>query len=113
MDNFGGVVFQVRVLDDDDVSSRHGEAFSQCRRFPGIFLVNDPDSRVFSGQALGDLARAITGPVIDDDYFEVKWNLEHPADDRGDGALLVVRRHDDGKRHGIGIGGSSSRHLKD
>ena len=41
VDDFGRIVFQIRILDDDDVSCRVGKSLFQSRRLAAIGFVND------------------------------------------------------------------------
>src|SRR5262249_42792003 len=61
-------------------------------------LMHGPDAVVLLREAVGDLARPIAAPVIDDDHLVVRERSLRCPDDVADRGLqirrLVVRRHE-------------------
>ena len=74
-----GIVFEVRVLDDDDVPGCSSEACAQRSALARVLLMEDQ----LIDQLILELFEQVTGPVggaiVHDDHFELERYLTHPA----------------------------------
>src|ERR1041385_4013771 len=99
----GRVVFQIGVLDEDDVAGGVFEAVAQGGAFAFVQgLVNDPE--IGLGEEGGELIQffggVVFGTVVDADDFAAEAAGEGGVDDQGDQSLhrgfLVVNGDDNG-----------------
>src|SRR3954470_24452677 len=78
--DFRWIVFRVRILNDNDGTAADLKSPPQCRSFAGIFLMDNPHSRVGRGPRIRDGAAAVGGTIINDDQLQMMWNiLQHPS----------------------------------
>src|SRR5262249_55052730 len=106
----GGVVLEVRILDEDDVARRGAEAGADGGPLPLIDRVLDEPERPLAPRRdlPEELAGAVRGAVVDDDHLPLdlrrKRRRRHPAQEILHRGALVVRRDDDREaRHGAGV----------
>src|SRR5262249_27603483 len=96
--NLGGIILQVRVLDDDDLSRWLSQSMANGCRLPLIHVkTKEFNPRIPLRQALYYLGRAIGRAVVDNDNFLQKVaKRENLFDDDGDSLFFVVNRNQDG-----------------
>ena len=93
-----GVVFEVGVLDDDDVAARLGDAAADGRPLPLVHRLEDvADLRPLLRERRDDVARAVGRAVVDDDDLLLDRHRPHPAQQLRHRRALVVAGDDDGK----------------
>ena len=64
------------AIDETDIfAASFLKAIVSGGRLASVFLMNDFDTRIFFGIVVGDLARTISGAVVDEDDFEVLVGL--------------------------------------
>ena len=98
----GGIVFQVGVLDDDDVAGGLGEAGPHGRPFAAVPLVQD-DANVFAAvDRRQHVPRAVGAAVVDQDDLLGDGHLADAADDLDHRGLLVVDRDHHGNPQPLG-----------
>jgi hypothetical protein len=69
-----GVVFEVGVLDEDEIAGHVAEAGLDRRPLAPVHAVkDDPDRRVL--ELREDLGRAVLAAVVDHDDLTVEWNF--------------------------------------
>ncbi len=93
-----GIVFEVAILNQDEVAARPGQSGADGCAFALVHLVaQDPYGRVLDGTKhfVGTVAR----PIIDDNDLEHHGELDgaHTTDDLCHSGALVEDRHDDGQ----------------
>ena len=96
---FGGVVFQIGVLDDDDIARRHVETGPDGGAFSPVgFQLRNLDTGILATERLDLLERPVPGPVVNDNDLQVqpaRIEIEHLAYQGLDGGFLVEARYDD------------------
>ena len=88
-----GVVLEIGVLDDDDLAPRLGERGADGVSFSAIPLVGEGADRHPPGQLREHLAGAVAGAVVHHDHFLVDRHRQHAFEQRLEGGMLVVDRH--------------------
>ena len=106
----GGVVFQVGILDEDDVTSRGGQAFAHRPPLAARCALPDRSGlggrcgRVARDKLRDELTRAVTGGAFDDQQFlgdsRPKRLCPDALEQRGNGRRLVEHSNDDRDFHG-------------
>jgi hypothetical protein len=93
-----GIVFQVGVLDKDDIALGVRESRLQRPSLAGVLLVEE-NLGLRRGEFRKDLARPVGRPVIDDDDLLLQTDVDglDPAEDFLDRVFLVEDGDDDGK----------------
>ena len=103
---FRRVVFQIGILNDDDVCGRVGDARAQRRTFALIhFVAHQLDARLVLRERLELLPGVVGRTIIHDDELLNRSLGEHDPDDFGDGGGLVEYGHDGRQARGdVSIG---------
>ena len=103
---FRRVVFQIRVLDDDDVRRRVRDAGAERRAFALIHLMPDElDARFILRERLELFPSVVGRTIIHDDELLHGSLRQHDANDLGHGGGLVIGRHDRRQaRFDVGVG---------
>jgi len=84
------VVFQIGVLDDDELALRRGDTlFDRVALAHVSLLQNRADARLL-GELLDPLASAVGGTVVDEDDLLGHIHRANPGDDLVDGRYLIV-----------------------
>src|SRR5450631_1913825 len=96
----GGVIFQVCVLDNNDIPGYMPKPASQGRSLAHIAVVQYYPGGVIS-QALEDLATSISGTVIDEDDLFLDIYSPDTFINFTNGGLLIIDRDNDGEFQGI------------
>ena len=97
-----GIVFEVGVLDHDDVASRFFESSAHGRSLAAVVgLVEDPAVRL-GGERGEELAGTVGRRVVDDEDLLVEPDCPDALQAFLDGRAFVVDRDDDGNSHGAG-----------
>ena len=97
----GGIVFEVGVLDDDEVSGGLLDAAAEGGALAHVLgLEQDADLGMGGLQFGEDFAGAVAGAVVDADEFDFERDGEDAGDDFPQRGLLVVDGHDYGEFHG-------------
>ena len=92
---FRRVVFQICILNDDDVCGRVGDARAQGRTFALIHLVADQlDARLVLRERLKLFPGVVSRTIVYDDELLNRSLGEHNPDNFGDGGGLVEDGHD-------------------
>jgi hypothetical protein len=95
--NLQGIVLQVRILHDDDVSGRGREPGPQRRPFATIVLVHhepiDQGALEAGEQVSGSVRRA----VVDDDHLQVQRDLPDALEQGLHRVDFVIDGYDDGE----------------
>jgi hypothetical protein len=89
-----GAVFEVRVLDDDDVARRLPDPPPHGRALAAVLLLQDVLESALRGQPRHEVAAAVRGGIVDRDQLDAQRHLQHAVDDLLDRLALVVDRHD-------------------
>ena len=106
------IVFQIGVLDQDDVAGRMGETGAESRPLALVLFVIDDllDQRCYLG--LQKFAGAVAGAIVDDDDLDLTYIS--PTDaiyDSPDGMQFVVTRNHNRKREIVFIDHEASAPL--
>ena len=104
-------VFEVGVLNHDEVARRFGEAAAQRGALALIALLKDQPESVFGLECREEIPRAVLRAVVNDDQLDADGNPEDASDDLFDGVPLVVHGHHDGQQR-IGENPSQSAHAR-
>src|SRR5207302_9603364 len=97
-----GIVFQVRILDDDVIARGFADPAPQGRSLSHIArLQEDLDLCMLLAEFSQNLSRAIVGPVVYAQKFDGGVHGENTTDDSSHGRLLVVNWHHYGNFHAV------------
>ena len=94
--NSSGDVFEVGVLDGDDVAGDGGETAPERRTLSLIPLLQQQAEVVLPLQFDQAFTRAVGRAVVDDDQLGSHRHADNALDDLIDRRPFVVDRHDDG-----------------
>lgn len=97
-----GVVFEVGILDEDDIAGGFGEAGVEGGAFALVVVVEGGDDVGEAGGEGGEeVAGAVGGAVIDEDDFALEAGVDAADgfEEVGEGLDLVVDGDDDGELH--------------
>src|SRR5262249_11996383 len=94
----GGIVLEIRILNQDDTPGRLGEATAQGGSFPPVTVLEYYDDVLMLRELRHDVLRPVRGAVVDDDQLFGYVRREHTADDGADRPCFVVDGHDDRQR---------------
>src|SRR3954471_15850814 len=90
----GRVVFQVRILNHDHVTSAFSESASQCCSLALVSFVNDQANVRLATVPLQNMPGAISASIIDQNDLRTDAAAANPPDDLLDRARFVVNGHD-------------------
>ena len=85
-------VFQVGILNHDNVAGDGGEAAPKRRALAGVRLPKQRELQL-ALQRVEDLRGPVARSVVDDNELEAKREGQHPADNRFNRGTLVVHGH--------------------
>src|SRR5262245_14236775 len=94
----GRIVFEIGVLNDDDVASRSSNSSTESSSLALIDLViqhSDGWNFARSIELTQNLARSVLGAVVNNDDLFIEWSFLDAFEYPQDGAFLVVDRYDD------------------
>ena len=94
---FGGIVFEVGVLDDDDSAWASAMPVRSAAPLPWLTWCWNRRMRRGFRDFLQSAPSIIGGTVVDDDELEDLGLVEHALDNARDGGTLVVDGHNDGQ----------------
>src|SRR6266567_5293581 len=78
---FGGIVLQVRILNDYKIASGFLNSAPQCRAFPHILrLQKDFDLRELLLKFTEYVSGAVVGPVVNTQKLDIQRDGEHTLD---------------------------------
>src|SRR5436309_8632332 len=91
---FGGIVLQVRILNDYKIARGFLNSTPQRRAFSHILrLQKDFDLRELLLKFSEYVSGAIVGPVVNTQQLNVQWDSQHTFDHLSQSSALVVNRH--------------------
>jgi len=102
---FAGIIFQIGILDDDDVAAHLGQAAADRCPLAAVGAVLKQADVACLGQFFQHRPGAVGGAVVYGDNLFAERHGLHLFHDLPDGAGLVVDRHD--HRHHI-VGGDAT-----
>jgi hypothetical protein len=99
---FVRVIFEVGILDDDEIAGRFRNAAAQGRSLTHVFwLEKDTNLGMALAEFDEELARTILRAVIRADQFKVEGHGQYPVDHLAQCGTFVVHGHDHGEFHGV------------
>src|SRR4030095_14681557 len=105
---FLGRIFEIGILNHDEISANRAETGAQRRAFAAVFGLQQQGESQLALQSSQHVAGAIGRAVIDDDQLRAKRHGEHTTDDLLDRRRLVVYGHGD-RTQRIGQDSTQSR----
>src|SRR5689334_16830408 len=103
-----GIVLEVRVLNDDDVSGAHRQRLAnRCALAPVDRLEMEPIDPSLVQELLKQLSRTIRRAVVDDDDFLLKGRRVNLVENELDRVSFVVNRNEHGQPQRSAIEGCS------
>src|SRR5437016_5118687 len=91
---FGGIVLQVRILNDYKIAGGFLNSTPKCRAFPHILrLQKDFDLREHLLKFREYVSGAVVGPVVNTQKLDFQRDGENPFDHSSQSSALVVNRH--------------------
>lgn len=91
---FGRIVFEVGILNEDDVTGGGQQTGLDSSSFSAIgSLMHDRDGRMFTGQSIEFTVTAIRAPIIDGDQFDGERLFKHAGHDVAQRLSFVIDGH--------------------